>query len=78
MNTTNTQIRNKLEKKKKQLLMNKCEQNHRKMNRVTWPSGLRRCVQVAVFERGRGFKSHSYQIFLAFFSQGFFSLFFLF
>jgi hypothetical protein len=56
--------------------MNKCEQNHRKMNRVTWPSGLRRCVQVAVFERGRGFKSHSYQIFLAFFTQGFFSLFF--
>ena len=28
-----------------------------------WPSGLRRCVQVAVHFRGRGFESHFWQIF---------------
>ena len=27
-----------------------------------WPSGLRRCVQVAVHLGGRGFKSHSWQL----------------
>ena len=29
-----------------------------------WPSGLRRCVQVAVHFCGRGFESHFWQIFL--------------
>ena len=29
-----------------------------------WPSGLRRQTQVLVFERGRGFKSHFWQLFL--------------
>ena len=31
-----------------------------------WPSGLRRCVQVAVHFCGRGFESHFWQMFFSF------------
>ena len=39
-------------------LMIGCAESKRGIKKSGWPSGLRRCVQVAVHLCGRGFESH--------------------